>query len=240
MSSSSNQPNDGNNPPPPEAALATEEDSFDAQSSLPSTKKREPRTKSNSDLSEMTHGKVRASRKDRRTVSDMVLFASLPEEVKVKRQRMKSSSDVIERWGMNIGQEDLRYAEEIAALGTRRERIASGISDMVVKEKIEDTMGEGGGGGGEEEEFQYNHEGLTTAEAERLLAIHGKNALPEKVDPKWLIMFRILTQPMVCSDCSCFVCFVLVVSCFLGCSRFLPLFFLGGETPLSGDLMGQD
>jgi Cation transporter/ATPase, N-terminus len=173
-------------------ALATEqatgEDSFDAEASLP---KRAPRVKTTSDLSGMQNGRIRAARKDRRTVSDMVLFANLPEDVKQKRQRMKSSSDTIKKFSqlaMTIGDDDLRYAEEIAALGTRRQRIASGISDMVVKEKIEED---------EEEEFAFNDKGLTTEEAEKLLAIHGKNSLPEKVDPKWLIMVRILTQPMV-------------------------------------------
>ena len=136
--------------------------------------------------------KVRASRKDRRTLSDQVLFASLPEEVKHQKQRTPSSTDIIKTFsklGMTIGDDDLRYAEEISAVGTRRERIASGISDMVVKEKIEEDE--------DQEEFPFNEKGFTTEEAERLLAIHGKNALPEKIDPKWLIMFRILTQPMV-------------------------------------------
>lgn len=138
---------------------------------------------------------ARASRKDRRTLSDQVLFASLPEEVKNQKQRTPSSTDIIKTFsklGMTMGDDDLRYAEEIAAVGTRRERIASGISDMVVKEKIEEDE--------DQEEFPYNEKGFTTAEAEALLAIHGKNALPEKVDPKWLIMFRILTQPMVGSS----------------------------------------
>ena len=32
--------------------------------------------------------------------------------------------------------------------------------------------------------FQYSH-GITQAEAERLLIIHGRNELPEKKIPKW-------------------------------------------------------
>lgn len=38
--------------------------------------------------------------------------------------------------------------------------------------------------------------GLTTAEAERLLAIHGRNELPEKVTPGWVIFVRCLWGPM--------------------------------------------
>lgn len=134
---------------------------------------------------------ARASRKDRRTLSDQVLFASLPEEAKNQKQRTPSSTDIIKTFsklGMTMGDDDLRYAEEIAAVGTRRERIASGISDMVVKEKIEEDE--------DQEEFPFNEKGFTTEEAERLLAIHGKNCLPETADSKWMLLFRILTQPM--------------------------------------------
>jgi H+-transporting ATPase len=38
--------------------------------------------------------------------------------------------------------------------------------------------------------------GLTTAEAERLLAIHGRNELPEKSTPGWVIFVRCLWGPM--------------------------------------------
>jgi H+-transporting ATPase len=38
--------------------------------------------------------------------------------------------------------------------------------------------------------------GLTTAQAEALLAKYGKNELPEKVTPKWLIFLQLLWQPM--------------------------------------------
>lgn len=43
--------------------------------------------------------------------------------------------------------------------------------------------------------FVYSH-GLTSKEAERLLAIHGRNELPEKVVPKWYIFVSQLWQPM--------------------------------------------
>jgi H+-transporting ATPase len=38
--------------------------------------------------------------------------------------------------------------------------------------------------------------GLSTAEAEELLAKYGRNELPEKITPKWLIFVRLLYQPM--------------------------------------------
>ena len=34
--------------------------------------------------------------------------------------------------------------------------------------------------------FQYSH-GITQVEAERLLIIYGRNELPEKKIPKWLV-----------------------------------------------------
>jgi H+-transporting ATPase len=43
--------------------------------------------------------------------------------------------------------------------------------------------------------FVYSH-GLTSKEAERLLDIHGKNELPEKIVPKWYIFISQLWQPM--------------------------------------------
>lgn len=39
-------------------------------------------------------------------------------------------------------------------------------------------------------------EGLTSAQAEELLAKYGRNELPEKVTPKWLIFCSLLWQPM--------------------------------------------
>jgi magnesium-transporting ATPase (P-type) len=43
--------------------------------------------------------------------------------------------------------------------------------------------------------FEFSH-GLTTAEADRLRLIHGRNELPEKVVPKWYIFVSQLWQPM--------------------------------------------
>jgi len=50
-----------------------------------------------------------------------------------------------------------------------------------------------------EEEMLRNYpmsHGLTSAEAEVLLAKYGKNELPEKITPKWLVFLRLLWQPM--------------------------------------------
>ncbi len=43
--------------------------------------------------------------------------------------------------------------------------------------------------------FSYSH-GITSEEALRLLEIHGRNELPEKVIPKWYIFVSQLWQPM--------------------------------------------
>jgi len=48
----------------------------------------------------------------------------------------------------------------------------------------------------EEAPFVFNHEGLTSQEAERLLKEHGRNELPEKKIPKWYIFCQQLWQPM--------------------------------------------
>jgi len=53
--------------------------------------------------------------------------------------------------------------------------------------------------GDKEEEMLRNYpmsHGLTTAEAEVLLAKYGRNELPEKITPKWLIFLQLLWQPM--------------------------------------------
>jgi len=117
--------------------------------------------------------------------------------------------------GGGIGNDDLQYAEEIASHGTRTERLAHGIVDPF-------TQGQGGKVEAQEQEddFPFNDEGLTSIEAERRLAIYGMNDLPQKVDSKWLILFRILTQPMV-RVCICVLFLRVCVSlrcCSCGCS----------------------
>ncbi len=46
------------------------------------------------------------------------------------------------------------------------------------------------------DDFKYNHTGLTSEEAKKLLEKHGLNVLPEKVVPKWYIFVQQLWQPM--------------------------------------------
>ena len=59
---------------------------------------------------------------------------------------------------------------------------------------IPDEAGEDGPGSNKP--FVYNHAGLTSAEAERLLVIHGLNALPEVKVPKWKLFLNLLIAPM--------------------------------------------
>ena len=59
---------------------------------------------------------------------------------------------------------------------------------------IPDEAGEDGPGS--DKPFVFNHEGMTSAEAERLLGIHGLNALPEVKVPKWKLFLNLLIAPM--------------------------------------------
>jgi H+-transporting ATPase len=139
----------------------------------------------------------RPPREDRRTVSDMVLMRTLPEEVVAgaaagRRKKTTSSADVIQKFGYvpSLGYADLDLAEVIQHHGPRRERIASGLSDMVMVEAMEEKE--------EVEEFPINEKGLTSEEAAKLMEQYGKNELPEKVESKWLVFGRLLIQPMPC------------------------------------------
>ena len=59
---------------------------------------------------------------------------------------------------------------------------------------IPDEAGEDGPAS--DKPFVYNHVGMSSAEAERLLGIHGLNQLPEKKTPKWKIFLNLLIAPM--------------------------------------------
>jgi len=68
-------------------------------------------------------------------------------------------------------------------------------------DKKEEEIGipdEGGEAGPDDnsKEFVFNTKGLTSAEAARLLEVHGPNALPEKKIPKWKIFLNLLIAPM--------------------------------------------
>jgi H+-transporting ATPase len=64
--------------------------------------------------------------------------------------------------------------------------------------KNEPDINDGENETGEEEgaPFEFNHIGLTSAEAAINLQIHGPNVLPEKKIPKWYIFVQQLWQPM--------------------------------------------
>lgn len=106
-----------------------------------------------------------------------------------KRRRQKSSSDTVVMFGNvhALNNDDLNFAEQVNTYGTTRERQDSkAISEEEFYAKIEEK----------EEEFKFNHVGFTSDEAAKLLEIHGKNELPEKVDPKWLVFLRQFWAPM--------------------------------------------
>jgi len=112
---------------------------------------------------------------------------------RVARKRQISSSDMITKFGYapQLGYEDLRMAEAVVQHGTKREREASNISDMVMKEIIEEPPITK-----DLEEFEFTHVGLTSAEAARRIEQYGRNELPEKVTPKWLLFLRQFWAPM--------------------------------------------
>ena len=109
-----------------------------------------------------------------------------------RRMRMPTSTDLITKFGYapTLGYDDLKFSQEIQKHGgNRRERIDSGLSDMVVKENLDKESKR-------LQEFHLNEKGLSSEQAKELLAKYGPNELPEKIDPKWLVFCRLLWQPM--------------------------------------------
>lgn len=126
----------------------------------------------------------------------MVLMMALPPEVaeeqRHRRRRQKSSSDVVFRSNEQaFFQADLRMAEAIQAEGTLRERRDKRMSEEDLEKVFEDKEGFE-----PPDDFVFNHTGFTTEEAEELLIKYGKNELPDKSDPKWLVFLRCFWQPM--------------------------------------------
>lgn len=101
------------------------------------------------------------------------------------RRREISSVDQLVKYGYLPGLDDLSFAEQVQEYGTRRERIASGISDIMLEQNLK-----------KEEVFELNGKGLTSEEAAKRLKKYGPNELPEKVDPKWLVFLRQFWAPM--------------------------------------------
>jgi magnesium-transporting ATPase (P-type) len=104
----------------------------------------------------------------------------------------QNSNDIVQKSGYApvLRYDDLALAEAVIKKGTKRERQISGITQQDFMKEVEGEKPEA------EFDFKFNHNGLTTAEAERLLEIHGRNELPEKSDPKWLIFLRQFWAPM--------------------------------------------
>ena len=130
------------------------------------------------------------SRHTRSDISDMFLEHKLPSRSHPYRRRQISSSDVITKSGQapNLRYEDLKLADAVASYGTRRVRQASGISDKQFTDTIEEHR---------EEEFEdFHYGGLSSEQADKLLAKYGKNELSEHVDPKWLLFLRQFYAPM--------------------------------------------
>jgi magnesium-transporting ATPase (P-type) len=155
-----------------------------------------------SDVTGMNHGQSasgtgratpRIPRANRRSVSDMVLRMNLPPKATTRRRREKSSSDVLTKFGHvpQLGDADLRMAEEIEASGTYTERRATGISeDDYIKRIDEKDSYE------PPEEFEFNEIGLSSEEATKRLHKYGRNELPEKIHPKWLLFLQQFWAPM--------------------------------------------
>jgi Cation transporter/ATPase, N-terminus len=145
--------------------------------------------------SDGVEGKEGHHRKDKKTLSDLVVMNNLPPEAEeqLKRRRQRSSSDVVARFQENAMRDaDLKFAERIQTDGTYRERQESGMKESMFVAQVDAEED----GVKVPDDFEFNHVGLTTAEAEARLAKYGRNELPEKVDPKWLIFVRLLWGPM--------------------------------------------
>jgi magnesium-transporting ATPase (P-type) len=107
------------------------------------------------------------------------------------RRRTKSSTDLITKFGTApvLRYDDLKLAEHVAAYGDATERLISGsISEADFSEGIEEKE--------EFEEFDFNHDGLTSAEAAIRLAKYGRNEITEKTTPKWLLFLSQFWAPM--------------------------------------------
>jgi magnesium-transporting ATPase (P-type) len=197
------------------AADVDEEEALDEPTSLP-TVGASGRSKATSDITGLgvavpTPGTVgmtpgtsssAAPYRRRKIKSDMVLMMNLPQyqqdaknaQQGPVRRRQKSSSDVLTKFNYvpSLGYDDLRFAETIQDYGSRRQRQESGLSDSDFQAKVQEATGGEAGA----DDFVLNEKGLTTEEATKLLEVHGRNELPEKSDPKWLLFLRQFWAPM--------------------------------------------
>lgn len=186
-------------PPPPE-----QYDEEEARDTVPSMHGRPGRAKVFSDITGMmppentilVSGPRSRPGKRTKTVSDITDLV-ISKHVQggreqPSRRRQKSSSDVIVKFGQipTLRFDDLKLAEEVQTYGALRDRVEQGsVSEKDFTEIIEEKEEF-------EDEFEFNHKGLTSAEAAERLEKYGRNELPEKSDPKWLIFLRLLWAPM--------------------------------------------
>jgi magnesium-transporting ATPase (P-type) len=184
-----------------EEKYADEEEGADTLNPVfPLLSSREDATKNQKAVSDITSfGMVGAEyglqRKPRRyrSISDAALMilqhpsGQLRAHDHLPRRRQMSSVDQLIKHGYipELNFDDLSFAEQVQEYGTRRERIASGISDMMLEEKLQ-----------KEVVFELNEEGLTSEKAAHRLKKYGPNELPEKIDPKWLVFLRQFWAPM--------------------------------------------
>jgi magnesium-transporting ATPase (P-type) len=159
------------------------------------------RVKVNSDVTGMMGGQARPPKgRRKKTVSDISgMYAAekyAPPKTKTGgkegRRRTKSSTDVITKFGTApvLQYDDLKLAEHVAAYGDATERLRSG---SITEADFEEVMQEKEEF---EEAFEFNHEGLTSAEAAIRLAKYGRNEITEKVTPKWLLFLSQFWAPM--------------------------------------------
>lgn len=169
------------------ADLQELEEARDVVPSLP----RAPRKKTTSDITGIGFQRPRHGRK--KVVSDISHLVGqkyVPAE-RVRRRRTKSTTDLITKFGQapSLRFDDLKMAEFIAGYGDKTERVSTGsISEADFEELLERKEAY--------EEFEFNDDGLTSAEAEERLAKYGRNELPEKVTPKWLLFVQQFWAPM--------------------------------------------
>lgn len=143
------------------------------------------------------HVSAHVARRNRRTVSDLVVMLSLPEEKAAQTlHQVSTSANVLTKSGYApiLGHSDLRMAEEVQARGTASERKDMGISESDHTKRVEEE---------EEDGFVYNKVGHTSKEAAELLKQYGRNELPEKVDPKVRLSNGFLTLVLLLSIVAC-------------------------------------
>jgi H+-transporting ATPase len=121
-------------------------------------------------------------------MSDVALVFADPNRVRPRVKQM-SAADVIRKMndpGILMGGADLRMGAMVDRDGSasvRSEDLQHLDVDIREIDKLPD-------------DFTLNFVGLTSDEATELLLLYGKNELPEKVTPKWIIFLKLLIAPM--------------------------------------------